>query len=64
MLQVKEVEEEVAWCPVPRATFLPFWPVFGGQSVICRVAGEPGVTVPFSLTDEHPSLLPLTNRSG
>ena len=48
-LVVKEVEEECEEVEVPVEQCVPFWPVYGGGTVVCRAADQPGVTVPFSL---------------
>ena len=46
---LKEVEDELAGVLVGAGQCVPFWPIYGGQSVVCQAAGVPGVTVPFSL---------------
>ena len=45
---LKEVEDEEAGVVVGAGQCVPFWPIYGGQSVVCQAVGCEGFTVPFS----------------
>eukprot|EP00092_Neocalanus_flemingeri_P033380 GFUD01036296.1.p1 GENE.GFUD01036296.1~~GFUD01036296.1.p1 ORF type:complete len:2741 (+),score=704.42 GFUD01036296.1:512-8224(+) len=61
---LKEVEDEQEGVNVPAGQCVPFWPIFGGGAVVCQAKDHPGVTVPFSLTEQNPTLLMLSNKYG
>ena len=61
---LKEVEDEEAGVVVGAGQCVPFWPIYGGQSVVCQAVGCEGFTVPFSLKQIEPTLLMLSNRYG
>jgi vacuolar protein sorting-associated protein 13A/C len=61
---LKELEDELVGVTVAAGQCVPFWPVYGGQAVVCQAGGLPGVTVPFSLQQTEPTLLMLSNRAG
>ena len=61
---LKEVEDEAEGVLIPAGQCLPFWPIYGGSSIVCQAEGYHGVTVPFSLTEQNPTLLMLSNKYG
>ena len=61
---LKEVEDEMEGVTVPVGQCVPFWPIYGGLSVVCQAKDYPGVTVPFSLSEQNPTLLMLSNKCG
>ena len=61
---LKEVEDELDGVVVGAGQCVPFWPIYGGQSVVCQAVGSEGFTVPFSLKQIEPTLLMLANRFG
>jgi len=61
---LKEVEDEMEGVTVPVGQCVPFWPIYGGGAVVCQAKDYPGVTVPFSLSEQNPTLLMLSNKCG
>ena len=59
---IKEVEDEEEGVVVGAGLCVPFWPIYGGGAVVCRAREQEGVTLPFSLTEQQPTLLMLSNK--
>ena len=61
---LKEVEDEGEGVVVGTGLCVPFWPIYGGGAVVCRALDHEGVTVPFSMAEQQPTLLMLSNKYG
>ena len=61
---LKELEDEEEGVVVGAGLCVPFWPIYGGGAVVCRALEHEGVTVPFSLMEQQPTLLMLSNKFG
>ena len=61
---LKEVEDEGEGVTIAAGLCVPFWPIYGGSSIVCQARGYHGVTVPFSITEQNPTLLMLSNKYG
>ena len=59
---LKEVEDEGEGVTVGAGLCVPFWPIYGGGAVVCQARGHAGYTVPFSITEQQPTLLMLSNK--
>ena len=63
-LELREIESKKFNVQIEPNEAVPFWPMFGAKNIVARVAGTKEITTPFSIDEEHTTLLMLSNLHG